>query len=494
MCSSAIALHAQVKVNTRYEFIHDRNFYLGGENIAGMRADSVNISTASLNGGYKFGDNRFGHEAPRLWNAGADASTIMHLEKFSMYGRFSFDQTMMYDACGSMLLDPGRYPVDILEYTPGRKSRQNYAVTGGISVDVMDCLRVGARVDFSATNYAKLKDLRYTDYALDLSLRPGIQWVGDDISAGVALAFERSSETVNAEQVGESAQSYYAFVNHGAWYGLSQLWTGSGVHLNESGISGFPISTIGEGVSAQFSYKGLFAEASYLYSKGRIGEKDAIWYTFPEHRVGGILAWRSDENWDSGAQHTFRLDGGLSLTDLDQSVIDKVTEGGVTIRHNYGSNTIQRRGRYHARFAWDAVRLDMFKASASVAYENESVVASAVFPRADAYVLQTVRADAVLTWLFNRNWSIDGGLWFGDGSYREETLIQETAISGVAEVYRSTEDYEKWLKQCVNSYFGAKFALRYTFDMGIHLGLECSSELRRQMHRTYAGLSLGYTF
>lgn len=65
------------------------------------------------------------------WNAGARTESVRHL-KVSFAGGFDtiFRRPHM---CGSMFTEPGYYPVDILEFTPGRKIREDYTFTGGVS-------------------------------------------------------------------------------------------------------------------------------------------------------------------------------------------------------------------------------------------------------------------------------------------------------------------------------------------------------------------------
>lgn len=482
----------------RYEGVQNRNYYIGGNNIAGMRCDNVNISTASIGGSYTEGENRKGPEAPKGWEAGVKASTIMHLKKFSMFGSFSFQQNMGYGMFTSMMINPGRYPVDILEFTAGNKTKQTYALTGGVSVDVAPQWRVGARLDFTAANYAKLKDLRYTNFGLDLNFRPGVQWLGPQgLTVGLAASVVRNSETIVAEQVGESNTSYYAFLSKGAWFGTRQVWTGGGLHLSEAGINGFPVAEMGGGASAQISYKGLYAEFAYVRTNGRVGEKDAIWFTFPVDKYDATLAWRM--RGDDGTIHTVRADASFKNTVLDESVIDKVTSGGVTIRHNYGSNTIQRKQNYTFMPSWTGVKAGKYSARVHLLYAREDVTATIQYPRVDAYQLNILNTRATLTWFLPMGWSIDGALWAGMGFYNEQNTLAASNVECTTELYRSMRDYENWKFQATNPYFGVNFAPRYTFPLNIYLSAYAGCEwkpssLKTKQYRVTTGLTLGYTF
>lgn len=82
------------------------------------------VSYAELYGKNNHGDFRNYYEADKLWSAGAVAKSITHLKKYSLIGSFSFDHTSGKDMSGSMFIHPGFYPVDLLEFTPGRKDLQ----------------------------------------------------------------------------------------------------------------------------------------------------------------------------------------------------------------------------------------------------------------------------------------------------------------------------------------------------------------------------------
>ncbi len=76
---------------------------------------------------------------------GAIAKSITHLKGYSLTGSFSFDHTSGKDMSGSMFIQPGFYPVDILEFTPGRKDLQRYAFMGGIASDIAPNCAIGRK-------------------------------------------------------------------------------------------------------------------------------------------------------------------------------------------------------------------------------------------------------------------------------------------------------------------------------------------------------------
>lgn len=195
----ALAAGAQTRL---FDRAVRHNVWLVGTNPAGLRDTlTADISDVVLYGGAEAGGFRRSWESPAPWRAGAAARTVKHLERFSMKGGFSFEQMSGSDMCGSMSLRPGYYPLDVLEFTPGRKTRQTYSFDGSISVDLKGGWRLGAGMDFTSANYAKRKDLRHTNYLLDMTVTPGISYTvpSGDISIGVNYIYRKDSESITAE-------------------------------------------------------------------------------------------------------------------------------------------------------------------------------------------------------------------------------------------------------------------------------------------------------
>ena len=61
----------------------------------------------------------------------------------------------------------------------------------------------------------------------------------------------KSAKSVQSEEIGTAATPYYAFLDKGLMYGAYEAWSGSGVHLSESGINGFPIKELSHGAAVQ---------------------------------------------------------------------------------------------------------------------------------------------------------------------------------------------------------------------------------------------------
>ena len=326
-----------------YDIIERRNSWNAGENVTGIRMDSISSSYAELYGKNNHGDFYHSYEAEKSWNAGAIAKSITHLKGYSLTGSFSFNHTSGKDMSGSMFIQPGFYPVDILEFTPGRKNLQRYAFMGGIASDIAPNWRLGGKIDFAASNYSKRKDLRHTNYRLDLKVAPSVMYHSGDLAIGFSYMFSKNSESVKAEVIGTTENSYNAFLDKGLMYGAYEAWDGSGIHLSESGINGFPIKELSNGGALQLQWKRFYGDIEYTYSSGSAGERDAIWFKFPTHRIASHLSYHFKQG---KKEHFLRLNLQWSHLVNNENVINKETVNGITTTYINGSNRIFERDAF----------------------------------------------------------------------------------------------------------------------------------------------------
>lgn len=131
--------------------------------------DSVTVSYAELYGKNNHGDFRNYYEADKLWSAGC-SSQVHHTLKEVFSDRLVLIRPHFRQRYERLHVHhPGFYPVDLLEFTPGRKDLQTYAFMGGIAADAGTNWRIGGKIDFTSANYSKRKDLR--PYQLQTGLK-----------------------------------------------------------------------------------------------------------------------------------------------------------------------------------------------------------------------------------------------------------------------------------------------------------------------------------
>ncbi len=455
-----VAFGASAQGVQRYERLLRANFWNEGNNVAGLRQDSLSFSNAEAVGLYRAGDFRSPDEASSEWSAGLEAKTVKHLEKFSMRGSFGFEDREAYDECGSMFLESGRFPVDVVEFTPGRKTYQTYTMYGGIAVDLAEGWRVGAAMDFKSRNAAKRKDLRYTDYALDLSFRPALTYSSGDLAAGLALIYERKTETVNAEQIGSATNAPTAFFDEGLSLGNLQAWTGSGTRLSEPGVSGLPVVQTAHGLAAQLQpCRSLYAEAEFGYLSGRVGERQTVWYRYEGPRAGLRLALRR-------GRHTLR---GVSLwTSLSnrESILDKTVEGGITVTREYGSNAILRRSSLDSRVEYEYLGNALELRAALSAMQQRSL-ATPTYPYVYTQDLRLYSA-SLEALVHIAAFDLGASVSYLQGCVSDGQRLVKGFSGSASEPYRLQERYDSLCEFATAPRACAGLSLRWNFLRGLY--------------------------
>ena len=364
-------------------------------------------SSASLYSSFEHGDFRPGHAASSLWKTGAEARTDAIYNNWKatyMTGRFSFEEKHGEDMRMSMFINPGYYPIDVIEFTPGDKILQTYRFSGGIARELWHpAWCIGGKIDFSSQNYSKRKDIRHTNYALDLTVVPSILYRDYTYRFGLSGIFRKTAESIEAEQVGAAtADTYYAFFDKGMRYGTYQAWDGSGIHLAEAGVNRLPVREFSYGAAIQFGNGYIYADAEYLRTDGLVGEKGYDWYRFPGHKLTANASWR--HLWKQIITY-FSFHADWRGQRLDEAAWDKVTDGGITLPEIYGYNTVSRRRQtnlsvdYQTDIFFHTVRSFKLGYSATIWDEH----ASPHYPYTDAWHI----------WMSRLNANVVTGLPFG---------------------------------------------------------------------------------
>lgn len=447
-----------------FEIVERRDFWNAGRNVNGLRMDSLTVSYASLSGDFTGGGFRDVSDPVSQWSAGAEAGTITHLKNFSMIGAFSFRNTEERKACGSMSARPGYYPVDIYEFTPGRKTRQTYSFFGGITVDLNDSWRLGGKMEFLAENYTKRKDLRHTDFLLDMTVIPSIMWHDGDLALGLSYVFSKNSETITAEELGITSGVYYAFLDKGMMYGVRDIWDNSSLHIKESGVSGFPSRELLNGGAVQLQWKNLYADFEASYGRGSTGEKQKMWYDFGGWSFGARVDYRIPA---SSGSHYLRGNWSMYTQDNDENVLEDVTVNGVTITHKYGSNTVFVRQNISTGLQWEFLSDSGEYADAGITWAQDRELSTMMYPFVNTCRTDVFNAYVSVLHKFGR---FDCMLGCDVSKGRDdETHRKSSSLETSSEPFR-LEDYEAVMTAYKTAAkISADAGVRYNFRKGVFL-------------------------
>lgn len=433
---------------------------LGAQEIGLLRLDAPApgaMGSASLYGGFEEGGYKPAFQASSLWKAGAGAEGVLHSKNTSWQGAFAFEQIEGKEMFTSMFLEPGYFPVDVLEFTPGDKTRQTYRLGGGFATDLDgDFLVVGGKASYSASNYAKRKDIRHTTYGMSLRVEPTVAFkLYENAGMSFAYIFRKRTESIDAEQVGAATdQSYYAFLDKGMRYGTYQVWDGDGLHLDEAGVGVFPVKEYANGLAYILDLPIFSCGLELLWKHGSVGEKGYDWFRYPGHELSGFL----EGKWN---RQNLRLEMKLQDDQLEEAVLDKVSAGGVTTPEIYGYNPVSDRTWGSLDLTW-GIRFAQghLKRLQAVlhggAWTEKSYLMYPYNDRTDRY---NASARLLAAFAFGR---VDLGLRAngGIGSWKEQGL-RGGSDKVLTVPYRCQLDWDRKMEYFATSKLGAGLSLAY---------------------------------
>ena len=479
-----------------------QSHWADGINIAGeaVHQELGHEAEASVGGTFTSGNFRAPSMGKTVWSTQAEAAASSAYEDLYLTGVFGFDLSYGTGMMGSMFSDPGFYPIDVLEFTPGDKVKQTYSIGGGFAWKNGSRWTPGATAFFQGVNYAKRKDLRHTTYRQEFEIAPSIHYRGDAFEAGITGIFRKDSEFITAEQVGQAkADSYMAFLDKGMRYGTMQVWDGSGIHLNEAGVNRLPVKQYTYGAAIQASYgKLLYGDIQYTRSTGEVGEKGYIWFRFPGNNLETKLILTIPGN---GMVHNITAAYEWHSMENNEVVTEKVTEGGVTTPRIYGSNTVFRHRDMSAGVQYALGHKNGWRAMGGISFEHARDLSTLMYPYFDD--------DRSLHMALSAGGAVSLGRFLIRANLRYVQKIGERshvvdvadASLGVKEPPTRLQDWWDREQEAADATrFVVIAAVRYSFPSGIYLEANTfwihafKVVLISGNDRQTSGLKLGYNF
>lgn len=478
----------------RFDQVERRNPWTGGVNAAGIRQDSLSRSYAAVYFTKTNGGMADPSASDNSWNAGAATASIRHFDKVSFAGSFTYDYFDGRNMCGSMFTRPGYYPVDILEFTPGRKIRETYAFMGGVSAVLGERWTGGLSVDFSAQNYAKRKDLRHKNTRLDFEFSPGIMYHAGPFALGAAYIVGRNSDKLEAEEVGTSPDSYRAFFDRGLRFGSLALWTTNDLHLTTSGVRGFPLKETTQGAGLQVQYGPLYADAAYRNRRGESGENGFIWHEFETSQVTANAVFT---RVGPSTEHFVRLHLDWESLRNDENILTNKTKNGVSLPVIHGSLPVFGRKSLFLKGEYEVARQGS-RARVGVTHTWLDRESTLMFPYVEGQKMHwfTLYGDYLLTL---GRWELNVALDFREGGFSERDNRLDSDLEPGDYPERLTEFYDYENEYLTARRLGVGVGLRRNiarFYIDLSARYEHGFDLRyvAQPNRVAATLSVGYNF
>ena len=261
---------------------------------------------ASVWGGYEIGGYHPTYGAASLWKAGADATGTRHGEKTTWTGTLSFGQTVGKEMLSSLFLEPDYFPLDVLEFMPGTKSRQDVRLEGGFVRESGYEWAFGLKAALKAANSSKRENLGHTATGLSLRLEPTVTYVMDD-GWGLATAYIFGLRTESIKANGGAAEGANVFFDKRMRYGYYQDWAGFGTLSAQEMTNG--IATRFHSPEFSFGLQGL-------WKRGTIGDQ----YRYPGSDISAFVEGLVQGD---GTDHLYRFSLGRQADDLKE-----LTSGG----------------------------------------------------------------------------------------------------------------------------------------------------------------------
>ena len=203
-------------------------------------------------------------------------------------GTLSYDNFSGSDMTGSVFMQQ-RLPFDIIEDSltnSGRKHRDTYQLMGAVSYSFSPELSIGLRMDYTAGNYAKYKDLRHKNKLMDLQLTAGVvsnPYPG--ITIGADYTYHRRTESLEFKTYGKSEKVYKSLIDFGGMMGIVEQFGNEG-YTDKS--NEMPLFEDGHGGAIELevcpiSSLSIFGSIGLSHATGYYGSKSPYTITYTDH-------------------------------------------------------------------------------------------------------------------------------------------------------------------------------------------------------------------
>lgn len=328
-------------------YLKNSNVWVASKNAAGLQFIPVKkVSVATLgfqkaNGGFK---NYLQSDNSYQWGAGTESFYRLH-KNVTVYGLVSYDNFKGKNMQGTALADPSKHPLsfeDNTDTTLGDKKSEQYHLAGGVSAQLTPKFVLGGKVNYQASDYVKLKDLRYQNrlFDLDASLG-GLYKVSNRLELGINYNYNKRVESLLFAIHGNTDKQYLVFINYGNFLGTTELFGEAGYTDDRR-----PFVNNANEISVQTNIKispevDFFNEFSFNTRKGYFGKKGTTAVMFTEHdaskyEYSGTVQLRKSKNL-----HRLQLHGAYESLTNNLNIYRKETNaGGVSRIVYYGQNEV----------------------------------------------------------------------------------------------------------------------------------------------------------
>ena len=271
--------------------------------------------------------------SPDVLSVDASVESFFRLNSRAVvYGSMSYTNFSGHDMAGSAFISR-HLPFDIVEDSltnTGTKHQDTYRLIGGLGYDLYKGFSLGARLDYTAANLAKYKDLRHKNKLMDLDLTAGFYLplsLGgrSSLSLGANYLYHRTTESVQFSTYGKNDKVYNSLVSYANFMG----------HLEQFGMNGYtdksremPLVSDYNGVGVQLLFSPItshsslityhfsfFNAFSYAHRRGYYGRRSPYTITYADHE-SDIYHYDAQLSARTARGSRFALDLSLNAENL----------------------------------------------------------------------------------------------------------------------------------------------------------------------------------
>lgn len=305
ICLLFVGLAAKAQVS--YDAIKRSDAWLTSLNAAALtRYSASNAAQAELSLTKAKGGFTDFSDSPDVLQGDAAVEAFYRLSSRTVvYGAMSYDNFSGKDMAGSTFISDFRphtsdlilqtsyfrhLPFDIIEDSlnnTGTKHRDTYHLTGGFGYSVSNGFSVGARLDYTAANYAKYKDLRHKNKLMDMTFSASVFTpLGNSVQIGATYLYRRTTESVLFSTYGKGGRNFVSFINYGPYIGQTEQFGSTGFTDKSREM---PLVDDYNGACLQFSIGHspalqFYNAMTYAHRRGYYGRRSPYTITFTRHK------------------------------------------------------------------------------------------------------------------------------------------------------------------------------------------------------------------
>jgi hypothetical protein len=353
-----------------FDYVRQSEPWLESENPAGL--SWLPVAKISFAEGYvEKNSGKFVNyfQSDNSFTLGAKTESFLRLnERTVFYGKVDYSNFTGKNMSGSAFINPDSKPFDITEINiddRGEKNLETYNLKGGVSYDCGNIFSnnsvVGLKVDYTAANYAKHKDLRHKNSLLDFNITAGFILKYKKFDVGASFAHRKTVEGLSFDTYGTTDRQYTSLISYGGFFGRTELFDSQGVNdgYTDSSIENPLVATSNE-LLLQFVFRlpnnwKWFNEIGGGAKKSYYGKRSTLTPVYAEsessfRKYGSVLSHKS-------RQHRHDLSARIDFDRLKNSenIFRKETTDGNRTQINYfGSAQMLARTTLNANLEYTA--------------------------------------------------------------------------------------------------------------------------------------------